>query len=139
MDIIIKPDRPPGPAVPNHPGETSLYDPRVAQDHTDLKFLAKPRRGWKSGDPLTDASVLMTKPTFLECPGDGCKSREFRILADDSADASAGLVQIICGKCRVLWPVVELRQPQVNDLLAQRLGLIIPDLRIQTTLGDDDD
>ncbi len=140
VDIIIRPDRKPGRLLPNHTGEITHYDPSVAQDHTQVNMAARPRKGWKSGDPLTDASVLMTRPAFLQCPG--CGGKEFRILADDSADASGGLVQFICSrpKCQ-LWPILEMHQPQVNDLMAQRIGLVVPkmDLEINTWLDDDDD
>lgn len=141
MDLIVRPDREPGPALPNHPGESDRYDPRVAQDHTGLKFGAKPRLGYKSGDPLTDCTVLMTKPAFLACPA--CGGKEFRVIADDSAEASSGLIQLLCAgrRCRNLWPILQLHQPQVNDILARKLGLILPEpgLKIETLLGDDDD
>lgn len=141
VDIVLRPEREPGPPLKHHTGETERYDPAVAQDHTDLRMSARPRKGYKSGDPLTDATVLMRNPAFLQCPV--CSGLEFRILADDSADASSGLVQFVCARPRCnLWPILELHQPQVNDILARRLGLIVPDagmLKIQTTLDDDDD
>jgi hypothetical protein len=141
VDIIIRNPQPgEGTALPNDTGITGVYDPRIAQDHTGVKFSARPRRGPKSGDPLTDARVLMSRPKELRCPE--CNGTEFRILADDSADASSGLIQISCSKRQCcLFPILQVGQPQVNDILAKRLGLLLPGpgLKFDLTLGDDDD
>jgi hypothetical protein len=143
-EIIIRGDNRNAPILPNHPSESNApvrYDPNIAQDHTGIGFRANPRRGYKSGDPRTDCTILMTNPKELQCPNDGCGSREFRIIADDSSAGASGLVQFVCARprCKNLWPVLQMGQPQVNDILAQRMGLVIPDLRIMATLGDDDD
>lgn len=145
-EIIVRGgDDTPRPLLPNHEGETTHYDPRVAQDHTGIKFNARARRGYKTGDPLTDCTVLMVAPNFVQCPGDGCGSREFRIIADDSHHASGGLVQFVCARpgCQTFWPILQMGQPQVNDALARRAGLIVPDAptmsALEVLLGGDDD
>ena len=143
-EIIIRggDDTAPRPRLPNHP-DAAQYDPNVAQDHTGLTFHAKPRQGYRSGDPLTDCTVLMTKPSFLQCPG--CNGTDFRIIADDSHHAAGGLVQFVCAKagCRTTWPILQMGQPQVNDALARRAGLIVPSAPqmgfLDALLGDDDD
>jgi hypothetical protein len=139
VDIIIRPDKEPGRLLPNHTGPSDRFDPNVAQDRTGIAMSARPRKGHKSGDPYTDASVLMTKPQFHKCPE--CGNHEFRIVADGAADAVSGLIQIICGRCKTLWPILELHVPQVNDLLMRRLGLAIPTpgLAMSTMLDDDDE
>jgi hypothetical protein len=142
-DIIVKNDPArPDLILPNHEGRTPTYDPRVAQDHTGLKMQARARRGYKSGDPLTDCTILMTNPQDLHCPE--CGSGEFRIIADDSHNASGGLVQFCCARarCGTAWPILQMGQPQVNDIIARRAGLIVPDQRrlsfIEQLMGDDD-
>lgn len=137
-DIIIRGDRAPGPPLPNHPG-VPTYDPNNAQDHTGLRMLAAPRteRGGR-GNPLIDPTQLMTRPTAFTCPE--CGGKEFRLTVDDSSDASSGLIQILCAKprCRV-WPVLQMGQPQVNDIVARRMGLIIPKPTLSFDLDDEDD
>ena len=143
MDIIIRPDQPHGPGLPNHP-DNATYDPRVAQDHTGVKFNARPRKGARSGDPLTDATVLMQNPQPLACPN--CGRLEFRITADDSRHAAGGLIQLECAGagCKTFWPILQVGQPQLTDSIVRRAGgIVVPDGQTMTLmdmlLGGDDD
>lgn len=131
-EIIIRPGEHDNPRI-ILPNTDTPYDPNVAQDHTDQKFLASGKIPLP-GDRRRMTDIFMRNPKFVECPGCGSTNR-FRLIADDHPEGDA-MVQFVCDKCKTLWPVLQMHIPNMNDAIANKLGLVIPEVIIG---GDDDE
>lgn len=90
-------------------------------DNTDVPHLTRVKYSSKEGNKFLQQ--YFRKPDIAECGH--CKGREWWIWADD--DPRSGMVMFVCKSCRRVVPPVELRKPQMNDDIARKTGLILPD------------
>lgn len=92
-------------------------------DNTGIRFNSRARHNAREANKFLQQ--YFRDPKLFVCST--CGSNTWIIFADD--DPRSGMIMIQCAndRCRATVPPCEMRKPQMNDDIARKTGLVLPD------------